>query len=246
MPTLIAFAVAAGVGAGLVWLVLKGREIERQNDFQRRVLARKQGWDYQPERAGRIDYRFTARVDGFEWQMWYDSDRGDKSPTPRAHWHCANVRTEGLSMVILGRRRFETESGTLGRLLIGVASGVVQAMSGSAPRASKAEFYESAVEVRGAAAAFTQRWAVAVAPEMPTTWCDAELQALLLDWPTADARFVAPDSVEATLQHEGLRIVVDKMPQQPVYWAHLARLGEALARGLVARGSAASPAQRLT
>jgi len=32
------------------------------------------------------------------------SDRGDKSPNPRAYWSSTNLRTRELALVILGRR----------------------------------------------------------------------------------------------------------------------------------------------
>jgi hypothetical protein len=239
MQTLLALALLAGIGGGMAWLVSKGRELERRRDFGRKVLARKQGWNYIGDRSGRIDYRFTGSAHGVDWQMWYDSDRGDKSPTPRAHWKSANLRTRNLSLLILGRRRFQLESGVFGRLLGGVAAGVVHAMSGHEPRSDKAEFYESAVEVEAGGPAFRERLTVAVAPEMPKGWLDAELQRLLLAWPTADGTlFRAEDSVEITLRADGLQIAVDKMPQDTACWVHLATLGEHLARRLVAAGTA--------
>ena len=238
MPTLLALALLAGVGGGLFWLVAKGRELERRRDFGRKVLARKQGWSYSGNRSARIDYQFTGSANGVDWQMWYDSDRGDKSPTPRAHWKSANLRTRNLALLILGRRRFQLESGAFGRLLAGVAAGVVHAVSGHEPRSDKAEFYESAVEVEAGGPAFRERFAVAIASDMPKAWLDAELQQLLLAWPATDGtRFRAEDSVEITLQADGLQIAVDRMPQDTACWVHLANLGEHLARRLVAAGT---------
>jgi hypothetical protein len=238
MPTLLALALFAGIGGGLFWLAAKGRELERRRDFGRKVLARKQGWIYNGDRSGRIDYRFTGNTQGVDWQMWFDSDRGDKSPTPRAHWKSANLRTPKLALMILGRRRFQLESGAFGRLLAGVAAGVVQAVSGLELRSEKAEFYESAVEVEAGGPAFRERFAIAVAPDMPKAWLDAELQQQLLGWPVSDGtRFHAEDSVEIMLQSDGLRIAVDRMPQDTACWVHLAKLGEHLARRLVAAGT---------
>jgi hypothetical protein len=239
MPALVVFAVLAAVGGLLLWLVLKGREQERRRDLERKVLARKQGWDYDGQSSGRDEYRFAAGADGIEWRMWYDSDRGDKSPTPRAYWTSTNLRTSGLALVIIGRKRFKLESGTAGRLLMGVVSGVVNAMSGQEARVDKAEFYESAVEITTGRAAFREAYAVAVAPDLPTSWMDEQLQALLLDWPAVEGagNFRAADSVEVTLQADGLRIVVQNMPQDIRLWLHLAALGQHLARQLAgARG----------
>jgi hypothetical protein len=235
MAALLAFVVLAAVGALLVWLVLKSRELERRRDLERKVLARKEGWHYDGQRSGRIDYRFNGGADGIDWQMWFDSDRGDKSPNPRAYWSSTNLRTGELALVILGRRRYQMESGPAGRLIIGVVSGVAQAMTGQDLRPGKSDFYESAVEVTGGRTAFREAFAIAVAPDMPTSWLDDELQALLLDWPSEDGaqKFRAADSVEITLQSDGLRIVVQRMPQDIAYWAHLARLGQCLARRLV-------------
>jgi hypothetical protein len=238
MTTLLALALFAGIGGGLFWLVAKGRELERRRDFGRKVLARKQGWSYSGDRAGRIDYRFSGSAHGVDWQMWFDSDRGDKSPTPRAHWKSTNLRTRNLALLILGRRRFQLESGTFGRLLAGVAAGVVHAVSGLEPRSDKAEFYESAVELEAGSPTFRERFAVAVAPDMPKAWLDAELQQLLFAWPASDGtRFRVEDSVEISLQAYGLQIAVDRMPQDTACWVHLASLGEHLARRLVAVGT---------
>ena len=235
MAALLAFVVFAAVGSLLVWLVLKSRELERRRDLERKVLARKESWNYDGQRSGRIEYRFTGGADGIDWQMWYDSDRGDKSPTPRAYWSSTNLRTRELALVILGRRRYQMESGPAGRLIIGVVSGVAQAMTGQDLRPGKSDFYESAVEVTGGRAAFREVFAIAVAPDMPTAWLDDELQTLLLDWPSENEaqKFQAADSVEITLQSDGLRIVVQRMPQDIPYWVHLARLGQFLSRRLV-------------
>jgi hypothetical protein len=234
MSALAAFAVLAVVGSLLVWLVLKGRELERRRDLERKVLARKLGWDYEGRRSGRVEYRFAGGADGIEWQMWYDSDRGDKSPTPRAYWTSSNLRTRDLALVIIGRKRFKLESGTAGRLLLGVVSGVVHAISGEDAPVGKAEFYESAVEITTGRATFREAFAVAVAPDLPTSWMDDELQTLLLEWPAVEgaAIFRAADSVEVTLQADGLRIVVQKMPQDVRSWQHLAELGQGLSRRL--------------
>jgi len=235
MSTWLFFILFAGIGGLIVWLVLRTREAERRRDFERKVMARKQGWDYDGQRAGRIDYRFAGAVGNLAWQMWYDSDRGDKSPTPRAHWTSANLRTRELALVVLGRRRYRFESGAAGRLLLGVVSGVAQAMSGRDLLPGKADFYESAVEVTSGRAAFREAFAVAVAPDMPTAWLDEEVQALLLDWPAPSGApaFRAHDNLEVTLQANGLSIVVQSMPQDFAYWSHLARLGESLAHRLI-------------
>jgi hypothetical protein len=88
--------------------------------------------------------------------------------------------------------------------------------------------------VKSGRAAFRRAFAVAVAPDMPTSWLDDELQSLLLDWPTREgAKFSAADSVEVQLQHDGLRIIVQRMPQQLAFWVHLGQLGDRLARRLV-------------
>lgn len=236
MAALLAFVVLAAVGGLLVWLVLQARELERRRDLERKVLARKEGWRYDGQRSERVDYRFTGGADGIDWQMWYDSDRGDKSPSPRAYWSSTNLRTRELALVILGRQRYQMESGPAGRLIVGVVSGVAQAMTGQDLRPGKADFYESAVELTAGHAAFRKAFAIAVAPDMPTSWLDDELQALLLDWPSGDdgaQRFRAADSLEVNLQWDGLRIVVQGMPQGIAFWVHLARLGECLARRLV-------------
>jgi hypothetical protein len=240
MPALLSLFVLTSAGGLAVWLVLKGRELQRRHDLERRVLARKQGWDYEGRRFDRVDYRFTGGTKGIDWQMWYDSDRGDKSPTPRAYWCSANLRTRELALVILGRKRFRLESGTAGQLLMGVVSGVVHAISGRDAHADKVEFYQSAVEITTGRTTFREAFAVAVAPELPTTWLDAELQSLLLDWPVADraGKFRAADSIEITLRADGLKVVVLRMPQDTRCWAHLASLGQALALRLVeARGT---------
>jgi len=231
---LAVLVVLGAVAGGLAWLVLKGREQERRRDFDRVVHARKFGWTYIGQRAGRVDYRFAGDADGIAWQMWYDSDHGDESPTPRAYWSSENVRTRELALVILGRRRYQMESGPAGRLLMGVVSGVAQAIAGENARPGKADFYNSAVEVKSGRTAFREAFAVTVAPDMPTSWLDDELQSLLLDWPEGEgAKFRAADSVEVQLQQDGLRIIVQRMPQQLAYWVHLGQLGDCLARRLV-------------
>jgi hypothetical protein len=235
MSSWLGFTLFAAFGGLIAWLVWKGRELERRRDFERKVLARKQGWTYEGQRSGRVEYRFGGGADGVAWQMWYDADRGDRSPTPRAYWVSENLRTRDMALVILGRRRYRLESGAAGRLLLGVVSGVAQAMSGQDLRPGKADFYESAIEVTACGARFREAFAVAVSPDMPTSWLDDELQSLLLDWPAAGGSQKAPtaDSIEVTLQADGLRIVVQRMPQDLACWVHLARVGECLARQLL-------------
>src|SRR5512141_2833653 len=111
-----AFAVFAAFAGGIAWVVARGRRIQKQADFDRTVRARKLGWRYDGARDGRIDYRFAGERGGVAWTMWYDSDRGDNSPTPKAYWQTENLRTPRLALVILGRKRFGFESGTFGRL----------------------------------------------------------------------------------------------------------------------------------
>jgi hypothetical protein len=224
---------AAAVG-GIVWLVARGRQAQAEHDFERKVQARKLGWSYDGTRKGRIDYRFTAADRGIEWSMWYDSDRGDKSPTPKAHWQTNNVRTARLSLVIIGRKRYQMESGMVGRVLMDVVSGVAQAMTGASNRADKSEFYESAIALDEGRPSFHERYVVAVSPDMPRGWLDQELQALLLDWPARrrGAAYRADERVEVSLRNDGLTIVAQQMPEDFPFWSDLARLGDALAQRL--------------
>lgn len=225
-----------GAGAAAVgWLVLKARHLERERHFQRRVQARKLGWTYDNERSGRIDYRFANAAEGVAWTMWYDSDRGDKSPTPRAHWRSTNLHTPSLSLVIIGRRRFGLESGVVGQVLFGVVGGIAQAMTGRTQGADKPTFYDSAIDLSEGKPAFRERFAIAVAPDMPRGWVDESLQALLLRWPEAGGpAFRGEDSIEITLGADGLNIVAQRMPEDFAHWHHLARLGEHVARRLIA------------
>lgn len=231
MQALIVFLILAAVIGGVVWLILKGRQARKEQDFERKVQARKLGWTYDGTRGGRIDYRFAGSAQGIDWSMWYDSDRGDDAPTPKAYWTTANIRTPELSLVIIGRKRFQIESGTVGRILMGVVSGVAQAMTGSAGRADKAEFYETAITLDEGRPAFRERYVVAVAPDMPRGWLDEELQRLLLDWPEPrrGGSYQADERVEVTLRANGLQIVAQQMPEDFAFWQHFARIGEALA-----------------
>lgn len=234
MQALIVLSIFAVVTGGIVWLVVKGRRMKQEQDFERKVQARKLGWQYDGTRGDRIDYRFAGNARGVDWTMWHDSDRGDDSPTPKAYWSSANIRTPELSLVIIGRKRFQIESGAVGRILMGVASGVTQAMTGSAGRADKAEFYESAMTLEEGRPAFRERYVVAAAPDMPRGWLDEELQKLLLDWPAPrrGGSYRGDERVEVTLRPDGLRIVAQQMPEDFAFWQHLARLGEALAHRL--------------
>jgi hypothetical protein len=99
--------------------------------------------------------------------MWWDSDRGDESPSPKAHWQSANLRTPLLSLVIIGRKRHQMESGVVGRMLIDVVTGVTRALSGSEVCVDKSQFYESATTLDEGRAGFRERYAVAISPEMP-------------------------------------------------------------------------------
>jgi hypothetical protein len=231
---LVAFAVFAAVGGGIVWLVLKSRQLEKQAAFDRAVRARKLGWNYDGSRDGRIDYRFAGQEGGVAWSMWYDSDRGDDSPTPKAYWRSDNVRTPRLSLVILGRRRYALESGMFGRLLMGVVSGIAAAPSGRDGAPDKVEFYESAVLLEIASAAFNQQFAVAVTPDMPRGWLDEDLRKRMLRWPagSASTAFKPEDAVEINLGPTGLSITVQKMPEGMAHWQHLAGLGQQLAARL--------------
>lgn len=228
------FAVFAAVGGGIAWLGIRSRQLERQADFDRAVRARKLGWSYDGSRDGRIDYRFAGEEGGIAWTMWYDSDRGDDSPTPKAYWMSENVRTQRLSLVILGRRRHALESGMFGRLLMGVVSGIAAATNGREGAPDKVEFYESAVLLDDTRAAFTRQFAVAVTPDMPRGWLDEDLQQRLMRWPPgrASKAFKPEDAVEINLGPRGLSVTVQNMPDGMAYWQHLAELGRQLAAQL--------------
>ena len=228
------FAVFAAVAGGIVWLLIKSRQLEKQADFDRAVRARQLGWRYDGTRDGRIDYRFAGEDDGIAWTMWYDSDRGDDSPTPKAYWTTENIRTPRLSLVILGRRRYGLESGMFGRLLMGVVSGIAAAANGREGAPDKVEFYESAVLLDDARAAFTQQFAVAVTPDMPRGWLDEDLQHRLMRWPEgrASKAFKPEDAVEIQLGPRGLSLTVQHMPDSMAHWQHLADLGGQLAARL--------------
>ena len=225
------FAVFAAVGSGIVWLVIRSRQLEKRADLDRMVRARKLGWNYDGTRDGRIDYRFSGEEGGIAWTMWYDSDRGDDSPTPKAYWTTENVRTPRLSLVILGRRRHALESGMFGRLLMGVVSGIAAAAGGREGAPDKVEFYESAVLLEDARAAFTEQFAVAVTPDMPRGWLDEDLQRRLTRWPDArrSKAFKPEDAVEVNLGPRGLSVTVQNMPDGMAHWQHLAELGHQLA-----------------
>lgn len=238
MKGVFAFAVIAAVAGAIAWLVLKARQLERQRHFERRVQARKLGWTYDDQRAGRIDYRFAGSAAGIDWEMWYDSDRGDKSPTPRATWRSNNLRTQSLSLVIIGRKRFGLESGVVGRVLLGVVSGIAQAMAGHGVGSDKTDFYDSAIDLPEGRPLFRERFAVAIAPDMPRGWVDEQLQGLLMNWAAPSAKdFRTDDSVEVNLRADGLQIVVQRMPEDFASWQHLARLGEHIAQQLVRAGA---------
>jgi hypothetical protein len=231
-------AVLAAAAGAIIWLVLKGRQLERQRHFERRVQARKLGWTYDDQRSGRIDYRFAGSADGIEWEMRYDSDRGAKSPTPRAYWRSSNLRTPSFSLVIIGRKRFGLESGVVGRVVMSVVGGIAQAMAGREGGSDKSDFYDSAIELPEGRPAFRERFAVAIAPDMPRGWIDEELQSLLMNWaPAAGTTFRSEDSVEINLRADGLQIVAQRMPEDFASWRHLARLGEHLSRQLVLAGA---------
>lgn len=238
MTNFIVVTIFCAVIAGFAWAVIKGREIQRRREGERKALARSMGWAYAGERDGDVDYRFDGDAGGIAWRMWYDPDRGDKSPTPRAHWHSDNLRTPRLSLVVLGRKRYELESGAVGRVLMGVVAGVAEMVTGSVGKVDKTEFYDGAVEVAGLLPSFRERFAVAVAPDMPRDWVDAPLQSLLLRWPgDGSGRFSSQDAVEITLSERGLRITVQRMPQEADCWRHLAKLGEHVAQRLVRAGA---------
>jgi len=232
---LAALAAVAVVGGGIVWLVRRNRQLEQQADFDRSVRSRKFGWRYDGTRDGRIDYRFAGGHGGVAWTMWHDSDRGDDSPTPKAYWLSENLRTPRLSLVILGRKRYGFESGMVGRVLIGVVSGLATAAAGGHENApDKVQFYESASLLGEGGASFNDRFAVAVAPDMPRGWFDDDLRRRLLQWPAAGAKQFNPEeAVEINLGPAGLSIAVQKMPDDMAHWQHLAELGETIAARLV-------------
>lgn len=231
---LAALGLLVAVGSGLAWLVVKGRQRQKKADFERSVLSRKLGWHYDGTRDGRIDYRFWARAGELSWAMWYDSDRGDDSPTPKAHWSSENLHTPRLALLILGRRRFGLESGTFGRLFMGIVSGVATAVSARAGTPDRSEFYESAVPLEEGSPAFRERFTVALTPDMPRGWLDDASQKLLMQWPAGPGgrTLKAEDAVEVSLGPRGLSITVQKMPDDMAHWRHLARLGEHLAKQL--------------
>ncbi|MEP6609255.1 MAG: hypothetical protein ABJA83_11320 [Burkholderiaceae bacterium] len=228
---LASFAVIVGSSS---WLIVASRRHQKEQDFERKVQARKLGWVYDGIRERKIDYRFAGTADGIEWSMEYDSDRGEKSPTPKAYWQSANVRAPQLSLVIIGRKRYLIESGTVGRVVIGVVTGITQAMGGGEGQADKTQFYEAASTLAEGSVTFRERYAVAVATDMPRGWLDEELQSLLLNWPKSrrGASYRCDEKIEVTLGPGGLRIIAQQMPEDFAFWNHLARLGHALARQL--------------
>ncbi len=234
MGAFVVLVVLATMAGAFTWLLVRGRELERQRDLARAVHARKAGWTYDGRRAGRIDYRFAGDAEGISWQLWLDSDRGDDSPTPRAYWKSGNLRTPALALVVIGRRRFELESGLVGQLLMGVATGVAQSIVGSGGRGDKSEFYQNAIELDQGRPGFRERFAVVIAPDMPRDWFDEELQSLLLQWPAValERQFKSEDGIEITLSAEGLQVVAQRMPEEFACWEHLARLGVHVARRL--------------
>jgi hypothetical protein len=136
--------------------------------------------------------------------------------------------------VVLGRRRYSLESGTFGRLLMGVVSGIAAAASGREGTPDKVEFYESAVLLEDGHAAFARQFAVAVTPDMPRRWLDEELQQRLMQWPAGHSSktFKPEDAVEINLGPAGLSITVQHMPEDMAQWQHLAELGRQLAARL--------------
>jgi hypothetical protein len=224
----------SAIGGGLVWLVVRSQQQQKLADFDRSVRSRKLGWSYDGVRDGRIDYRFTGRNGELSWTTWYDSDRGDNSPTPKACWVTENLRTAQLSLVILGRRRFGLESGALGRLVMGIVSGVATAVSAKPGVPDKSEFYESATLLEEGSPAFRERFAIALAPDMPRGWLDDELQQRLMDWPAGPGgrALKVDDALEIDLGPRGLSITVQKMPGDMAHWQHLVALGEHLAARL--------------
>jgi len=237
MNAAIAIVLFSTISGTLVWLVSMARRKEREKHFERKVQARKLGWSYDDQRAGRVDYRFSGAADGVAWQMWYDSDRGDRSPTPRAYWLSGNLRTPRLSLVIIGRRRYGLESGVVGRVLMGVVGGIAEAMTGRAAGSDKTSFYDSAIELPEGRPSFREHFAVVAAPDMPRGWVDDELQALLTTWTTTPRSFRSEDAVEINLGGDGLQVVVQRMPEEFTSWQHLARLGQHLAVQLIRAGA---------
>jgi hypothetical protein len=232
-----AIVVFVAIAAALAWLVLMARRVERQKHFERKVQARKLGWAYDDQRDGRVDYRFSGAADGIAWQMWHDSDRGDESPKPQAYWRSSNLRTPGLSLVIIGRRRYGIESGVVGRVLMGVVGGIAEAMTGRAAGSDKTSFYDSAIELPEGRPTFREHFAVVAAPDMPRGWVDDELQGLLTTWASDTRSFRSEDAVEINLGSDGLQVVVQRMPQEFANWAHLAQLGQHVAQKLIRAGA---------
>lgn len=237
MNTAIALVLSIAVAGTLAWLVLMVRRHERQKHFERMVQARKLNWNYSDQRAGRVDYRFSGVADGIAWQMWHDSGRGDESPTPRAYWQSSNLRTPALSLVIIGRRRYGTESGVVGRVLMGVVGGITEAMTGRTAGSDKPSFYDSAIELPEGRPSFRERFATVTAPDMPRGWVDEELQTLLTIWPSAPRSFRSEDSVEINLRADGLQVVVQRMPEDFANWRQLAQLGQHAAGQLIRAGA---------
>ncbi|MGH6608752.1 MAG: hypothetical protein ACRECQ_00700, partial [Burkholderiaceae bacterium] len=66
MEALFVLTVFAFLIGGVGWLLVKHRERQKQQDFERKVQARKLGWSYDGSRDGRIDYRFAGGGDGVE------------------------------------------------------------------------------------------------------------------------------------------------------------------------------------
>jgi len=238
MKGILALTLIAAIAGLIFWLASVARQLERRRHFERRVQARKLGWTYDDQRAGRIDYRFAGSAAGIEWEMWYDSDRGDKSPSPTATWRSNNLRTPSLSLVIIGRKRFGLESGVVGRVLMGVVGGIAKAMAGHEVGSDKTDFYDSAIDLPEGRPLFRERFTVAIAPDMPRGWVDEKLQSLLTNWSSSAAKdFRTDDSVEVNLRADGLQIVVQRMPEDFASWQHLARLGEHIAQQLVQAGT---------
>lgn len=236
MGGLIAVLALAGLAGGLVWLYRHEQSRRTQQDAERYVLARARGWRYAREGAGDVDFRFAGESDGVAWEMWFDSDRSSKGNgrRPRAIWRSANLRSAELALLITGRRRYEVESGTFGRLALGAVGALAGALSGRAVALPRQAFYEYAVENEEARGALRERFAVLQSPRLPPGWLDVPLQAMLRQWPDS-AR--GEPALEATLGPDGLQLEARGVPADAAFWQRFGELGLALAQRL-ARTSA--------
>jgi hypothetical protein len=192
---ILAFLAFAGVLSAL--LLFAGRQQRRATQREaleaprREAAARQRGWAYDGTREGDIAYRISGRTPGgHAWRLWYDTDAGSSSSSPKLVWRAASVASPRVEWHVVDR---------IGRKVFTGGAGLLKAGTRFFARFNDtarlyAEFLQDAQLVPLESAGEAGRYAVLCREPGAERIFDAEALRLLHDWPPFKPSYSAKDN----------------------------------------------------